>query len=244
MNVQNKEYWENGKPYNDYVINELNDNRKEAWKNRIRSHFTQGCIMNVLDVGCGPGFLSCILSEEGHKVIGIDRSADMLKYACQNADNLGVKPEFLGMDANNLNFDDNTFDLIISRNVTWTFDEPESIYKQFYNKLKKGGKLLIYDANWHIPFYNSELLERVRENEKWYYETYHEEFKVYDDDTSIFENLPLSNVWRPQWDIQALKNIGFTHILYNLDVGKELYTNWEQKLYSVTPLFEISAVKI
>ena len=137
MNVHNKKYWEDGKPYNDYVIDELKDNRKEMWKEHIKSHFPKGCIMNVLDIGCGPGFLSCILAEEGHKVIEVDRSANMLKYACQNADILGVKPEFLEMDANAIKFEDDTFDLIISRNVTWTFDDPVEYTNYFIKKLKR-----------------------------------------------------------------------------------------------------------
>ena len=47
--------------------------------------------MKILDVGCGSGFFSCILSEEGHQVIGIDRLTDMLKYAQLNAEKLKVK---------------------------------------------------------------------------------------------------------------------------------------------------------
>ena len=114
-------------------------------------------------------------------------------------------------------------------------DNPEHVYQEFYNKLKSGGKLIIYDANWHIPFYNNEMMERVGENERKYYEDFGEEFKVYDDDTSIFENLPLSNIVRPKWDIKVLKEIGFKNIETDLNVGEELY--------SETPLFEICAVK-
>jgi len=66
MNVHNKDYWEKGEAYNDYVIHELEDNRKQAWKERIKSHFDNKDPMKILDVGCGPGFFSCILSEEGY----------------------------------------------------------------------------------------------------------------------------------------------------------------------------------
>ncbi len=81
----------------------------------------------------------------------------MLKYAKGNTDRLGASPEFRIMDAALLDFNDNEFDLIISRNVKWTFREPEKIYRGFYNKLKIGGQLLIYDANWHLPFYMKSL---------------------------------------------------------------------------------------
>ncbi len=243
MSDKNKDFWENGSSYDEYVSEELKDFRKEAWKKQIRIHLPLGKHLTVLDVGCGPGFFACILSEEGYNVTGIDRSADMLNYADMNTKVLGLSPKFIQMDANNLEFDDNTFDLIISRNVTWTFDEPIRAYKQFYRKLKTGGRLLIYDANWHIPFYYPDMLEKVRENEKRYYERFGEEFKVYDDDKGIFENLPLSNTWRPEWDINALAEIGFKDIHADKNIGGKLYTDWELELYSVTPLFEISALK-
>ena len=127
--------------------------------------------------------------------------------------------------------------------MTWTFREPEKIYRGFYNKLKKGGQLIIYDANWHLPFYDDDMMKAVRENEKKYFEIYGKEFKVYDDDTEIFEDLPLSNIKRPEWDIEVLKNIGFTDIEIDEDAGSGLYKEWEKLLYSVTPLFEISAIK-
>ena len=242
MNDRNREYWENGADYEEYVRNELKDSRKLKWTERIKSNLPLKSL-KILDAGCGPGFFSCILSEEGHDVTGIDRSEDMLKYARENAEELKVSPEFLCMDINNLNFSDNTFDAIISRNVTWTLDDPETIYKEFYRKLKHGGVLIIYDANWHIPFYCPDMLERVKENEKWYYETFGKEFKVYDDDTSIFENLPLSNTVRPEWDVDALKKAGFHDVRIDRNAGEYLYSDWELKLYSETPLFEICAVK-
>ena len=131
MTDKNKEFWEDGSFYGEYVSEELNDERKNLWKERIRKRLKGSGSLRVLDIGCGPGFFSCILSEEGHRVTGIDRSADMLRYAAINADRLGVKPEFKIMDAGALEFEDDEFDLIISRNVTWTFREPEKTYRGF-----------------------------------------------------------------------------------------------------------------
>ncbi len=68
-------------------------------------------------------------------------------------------------------------------------------------------------------------MKAVRENEKKYFEIYGKEFKVYDDDTEIFDDLPLSNIKRPEWDIEVLKNIGFTDIEIDEDAGSGLYKN-------------------
>lgn len=238
MNEQNRKFWEDGTDYNIYVKSELADQRHELWKERISNFLTEKPV-RCLDVGCGPGFISCILAECGHLVTGIDRSADMLKHAKENASYLINQPQFLQMDVNELDFPDNSFDLIISRNVTWTLDDPEHVYGLFYRKLRRGGQMVIYDANWHVPYYHPELLQKVRDNERWYFETFGEEFLVCNEDRSIFEGLPLSDVNRPAWDKEILEKIGFTDYRENLDAGRDLYQPWEYRLYSATPMFEI-----
>ena len=94
-----------------------------------------------------------------------------------------------------------------------------------------------------MPLYAPDLMKKVRDNEKWYLEKFQHEFKVYDDDRTIFEDLPLSDVWRPQWDLEILKEIGFKTVEINENVGQDVYLDWEKRLYSATPMFEILAVK-
>ena len=43
--------------------------------------------------------------------------------------------------------------------------------------------------------------------------------------------------------LKVLKEIGFKNIETDLNVGEELYSDWELELYSETPLFEIYVVK-
>lgn len=243
MNEANRAYWEDSIFYNSYVNNEFEDFRKGAWKKRILSHFSDPLKLLVLDVGCGPGFFSCILSEEGHIVTGVDQSSHMLKCAEENARKSRVRPKYINMDISSMAFPENSFDLIISRNVTWTLENPVQIYDLFYHYLKPGGLLLIYDANWHLPYYRPALMEKVRENERWYFETFHKEFKICDESADFFYELPLSNIERPEWDIAALNSAGFTGATADDTVGEILYTDWEKRLYSATPLFEIGAYK-
>ena len=40
--------------------------------------------------------------------------------------------------------------MIVSRNVTWTLYDPIHAFKQWHHVLKPGGKLVIFDANWHL----------------------------------------------------------------------------------------------
>ena len=87
---ERKKRWASGEGYNRYITSELNSFRKEAWKEQICSHFEGAEGLRILDVGTGPGFFACILSEEGHDVTAIDNSDGMLKQAVSNAAMLGV----------------------------------------------------------------------------------------------------------------------------------------------------------
>ena len=72
--------WANGSNYKDYIQGKFNSFRKQAWKDQINKRITfKGSGLDILDIGTGPGFFSCILSEEGHNVTGIDQSPGMLE---------------------------------------------------------------------------------------------------------------------------------------------------------------------
>lgn len=234
--------WENGESYDRYITKELASFRKEAWKHQIGQHFAKDALLNILDVGTGPGFFACILAEEGHKVTAIDQSEGMIAYARVNAKKLGVKPRFIKMDINKPTFDDDSFDVIISRNVTWTLEHPEEVYTAFKRMLKPGGQLLIYDANWHMHFFDDEMMERVRAREKRHFNKYGSIEMVTDNDCDYFTKLPLSNIRRPQWDVITLSRLGFV-VEIEEDIGKKVYEEWEKELYGESPLFEICAVK-
>ncbi len=233
--------WANGQGYNRYITGELNSFRKQAWKQMICRHFQKELSLDVLDIGTGPGFFACILSEEGHRVTGIDASEGMLGCARNNAKLLGVGPEFLEMDVNHLDFPDNRFDVLVTRNVTWTLEFPENVYTEFKRILRPNGLLLIYDANWHMHYFDEELMKRVRKREQNHFERYGKKEIVCNDDTDYFGCLPLSNTLRPQWDMKVLGRLGFT-VSVEENVGKDVYEDWEKQLYGESPLFEICAV--
>ena len=76
-----KEKWEDGTDYDRYIQEELTSFRKKAWKKQICKNFTGTKKLHILDVGTGPGFLSCVISEEGHLLTGIDASEGMIVCA-------------------------------------------------------------------------------------------------------------------------------------------------------------------
>ena len=75
--------------------------------------------LKILDIGTGPGFFSMILAEAGYHVTAVDYTPGMLEKAAQNAAKfIGKKKEnieFIRMDAQALDFENENFDVIVSR---------------------------------------------------------------------------------------------------------------------------------
>ena len=64
------------------------------------------------------------------------------------AASLELDIDFRQMDAQQLEFENETFDVVLSRNLTWTLPEPETAYAEWYRVLKPGGVLLNFDADY------------------------------------------------------------------------------------------------
>ncbi len=69
--------------------------------------------LNILDLGCGPGLYSEILAKKGHKVTGVDFSANSIEYAANEAKKKGLDITYLNEDYLKLNMKENSFDLVI-----------------------------------------------------------------------------------------------------------------------------------
>lgn len=237
---ERKKRWASGEGYNRYITSELNSFRKNAWKKQLGQHFGEQKGLKILDVGTGPGFFACILSEEGHQVTAIDSSEGMLEKARENARKLEVCPTFLQMDVNDLDFPDGTFDVIVTRNVVWTLEHPLEVYANFRRMLKETGILLVYDANWHLHYFDEEKMKKVRRREQQHLEKYGQKEVVGDDDMDYYMTAPLTSTVRPAWDVQALESMGMK-VRVKEDVGAILYEEWEKELYAESPLFEVCA---
>ena len=118
--------------------------------------------LRILDVGCGAGFFTILLAKAGHQVTGIDLTPDMIKNAKQLAEEEQAECEFAVMDAENPEFPDGTFDVIVSRNLTWTLPHVKHAYGEWLRVLKKGGVLLNFDANYGITDFSN--VEDLPEN--------------------------------------------------------------------------------
>ena len=171
---ENIHYWTHRAPgYSGVNQEELATDQKRVWgrtiQERIAARFPgrkPGSI-RVLDVGTGPGFFAIILARMGYQVTAVDYTASMLEEARRNAGALADKIDFHQMNAEELMFADYSFDVLVTRNVTWNLHDPEKAYSHWTRVLAPGGLLLNFDANWYRYLWDEEAElghKRDREN--------------------------------------------------------------------------------
>lgn len=103
---------------------------------------------DVLDVGCGTGFLALLLAELGYHVTGIDLSEGMLATAKRRGAALTPRPVFQVGDAIAPPFAPATFDVVANRHLLWTLLDPAQAFANWYRLLRPGGWLLAIDSLW------------------------------------------------------------------------------------------------
>jgi len=108
----------------------------------------------VLDYCCGLGATSFRIIQYGaSEVVGIDISDNAIAYCRNEAKKNGFekKSSFYVMDAENMKFNDSTFDLIFCMGVLHHLDL-QNAYRELIRVLKPNGKILCLEALMHNPF--------------------------------------------------------------------------------------------
>jgi SAM-dependent methyltransferase len=110
----------------------------------------------TLDVGTGTGLVALRAAARARNgsVIGIDHSSGMLEQADEKALRSGLKDvvSFRLMDAERLEFPDNSFDVVLSLYALFHFPEPLSAIKEMHRVLRPGGRLVIGVGGGPYPF--------------------------------------------------------------------------------------------
>lgn len=104
--------------------------------------------MNVLDLGCGPGLYTELMSEKGHHVTGVDFSKSSIHYAQTEAEKKGLPIEYIQANYLELELEENSYDLVIliftDLGVLLPKDREKMI--RFVYKILKPGGIFIFDV--------------------------------------------------------------------------------------------------
>lgn len=219
--------------------NELENQISEKWLRELEGHLPRKSSLRILDVGTGTGFFAVLLAGRGHQVEGIDLTPAMLEEAAAVAKERQLNISFRQMDAQNLDYEDECFDVVISRNLTWTLPDPEQAYGEWFRVLRPSGILLNYDANYgeHI---RSESKQNVSVPADSPYGHIGMTGDLVKENAAITLAMDISRENRPQWDAQVLGEIGFRSCQIDPQVGKRVLGELD---LAVAPMFGICAVK-
>ena len=102
---------------------------------------------SVLDIACGTGEISRVLTGLGAEVAGLDFSETMLALA---RDKLRVRSwTAVQADAEAMApLADDRYNFAVTRHLAWTLTDPLAAYAEWHRVLRPGGRLLVVDGNF------------------------------------------------------------------------------------------------
>lgn len=105
--------------------------------------------MKVLDIGCGIGRIDCLLVEKYgvSRVTAIDVEPQLIDYTKKRVaqHGLGDRINPLLVTPGPLQFDDESFDLVFSKDAMLHIPDKQAIYAEVLRVLKPGGKFIASD---------------------------------------------------------------------------------------------------
>lgn len=215
---------------------ELHSPLAGRWLEQIEKYLPSQKKLKILDVGCGTGFFTILLAKKGHEVTGVDLTPDMITHSRELAKEEGIDCEFRVMDAENPEFEDEVFDVVISRNLTWTLPNAGSAYEEWCRVLKRGGVLVNFDANYGASDFSdtSALPANHAHNQI--------EHDLMQECEDIKRQLPISSFARPAWDLDLLGKVGMESFEIDLGISRKVYQE-KDDFYNPTPMFSVCARK-
>ena len=121
-----------------------NSGAQRGWAEDLMERLHLSGDERILDIGCGDGKISAALADHvpDGAVLGIDRSADMIRFAQERHASSTPRLDFEVCDAAALQFE-NEFDVVFSNAALhWVQDHP-SVVQGIARALRPGGRVLL-----------------------------------------------------------------------------------------------------
>ena len=247
-----RKYWtRRAESYSDLTRSELSGESRTRWNAVLTENIRKNESLSgrkyteALDVGTGPGFFAILLAKQGLNVTGLDYTEEMLVKAGLNSKNAGVSVNLQRGNACSMDFPDESFDLLVTRNLTWDLESPEDAYKEWYRVLKKGGVLLNFDAAWYKYLFDEDTEHTYHRAHDDARDQNLPDLNDYDESPvmeEISKNLPLSSNERPEIDLELMKKAGFKAEV-DREIWKTVWDEAEQVNFAYAPMFMLTGRK-
>ncbi|MBR1628444.1 MAG: class I SAM-dependent methyltransferase [Lachnospiraceae bacterium] len=217
---------------------EFDSEKKDKWLAEIQHFLPENAPLDILDIGTGTGFFALLLAKE-HHVLGIDLSEEMIRRAKTLADREQLKASFEVMDAERPSLSPESFDVLVTRNLTWTMAHLDSAYHSWYNLLRPGGVLINFDADYCGVTASARDAEVALPKHHAHQSLSPE---LLDENEEITLELSAYQKPRPAWDLTLLLESGFERVVVDTGIWRRIYAK-QDEFYNPVPIFALAAYK-
>ncbi|MFW5832155.1 MAG: class I SAM-dependent methyltransferase [Prolixibacteraceae bacterium] len=130
---------ETAKDYDSYYNSEFGKKVDEIEKKVLSSVMKNMPRMHLLELGCGTGHWTKFFLQQGFQVTATDISEAMLNLAKEKE----LNAVFKKADAENLPFENNTFEAVAAVTMIEFVENQEKVFDEMYRVLQPGGRLVL-----------------------------------------------------------------------------------------------------
>jgi ubiquinone/menaquinone biosynthesis C-methylase UbiE len=127
------------------LYDRLQASAERSYMGRVREEIVGGARGRVLEVGAGTGLSFPYYNDHAEEVIATEPDPFMLERARRRAENLGRPIELRQAAAEELPFEDGSFDTVVSTLVMCSVDDPLQALSEMRRVLKPSGELRMYE---------------------------------------------------------------------------------------------------
>jgi SAM-dependent methyltransferase len=132
---------------------------EKEWHIPAAADFAGARGLKVLEIGCGLGTDGAQFAKAGADYTGVDLTEAAIELARKRFALFGLKGEFQVADAENLDFPDESFDVVYSHGVLHHTPDMDAAVQEIHRVLKPGGRAIV--MLYHRGSYNYRVGIRV-----------------------------------------------------------------------------------